>query len=41
MRRPYPTPDSCNTVGNFCFEVSLAYRRGERPHRVNEAGVTC
>jgi hypothetical protein len=26
--------DSSNAVGNFCFEVSLSYRRGERPRRV-------
>lgn len=33
--------DSSNAVGNFCFEVSLSYRRGERPFRVNDAGLTC
>jgi hypothetical protein len=33
--------DSSNAVGNFCFEVSLSYRWGERPYRVNDAGVTC
>jgi hypothetical protein len=26
--------DSSNAVGNFCFDVTLAYRRVERPHRV-------
>ena len=26
--------DSSNAVGNFCFEVSLSYRRAERPRRV-------
>jgi hypothetical protein len=26
--------DSSNAVGNFCFEVSLGYRRLERPPRV-------
>jgi len=25
--------DSSNAVGNFCFEVSLSYRRVERPWR--------
>ena len=33
--------DSSNAVGNFCFEVSLSYRRGDRPYRVNNAGLTC
>jgi cephalosporin-C deacetylase len=33
--------DSSNAVGNFCFEASLAYQRGERPRRVNDAGLTC
>jgi uncharacterized membrane protein YeiH len=28
--------DSSNAVGNFCFEVSLDYRRVERPRRVSE-----
>jgi len=28
--------DSSNAVGNFCFEVSLSYRRAERPRRVTE-----
>ena len=26
--------DSSNAVGNFCFDVSLSYRRVERPRRV-------
>jgi hypothetical protein len=26
--------DSSNAMGNFCFEVSLSYRRLERPPRV-------
>lgn len=30
------TYDSSNAVGNFCFEVSLGYRRVERPGRVAE-----
>jgi streptogramin lyase len=29
--------DSSNAVGNFCFEVSLSYRRAERPRRVSES----
>jgi len=29
--------DSSNAVGNFCFEVSLSYRRAERPRRVTES----
>jgi hypothetical protein len=28
--------DSSNAVGNFCFEVSLGYRRVERPRRVSK-----
>jgi hypothetical protein len=28
------TDDSSNTMGNFCFEVSLSYRRLERLPRV-------
>jgi len=28
--------DSSNAVGNFCFEVSLSYRRVERPRRVSK-----
>jgi hypothetical protein len=28
------TDDSSNAMGNFCFEVSLGYRRLERPPRV-------
>jgi hypothetical protein len=28
------TDDSSNAVGNFCFEVSLSYRRLERLPRV-------
>ena len=27
--------DSSNTMGNFCFEVSLSYRRLERLPRVS------
>ena len=27
--------DSSNAVGNFCFEVSLSYRRVELPRRVS------
>jgi hypothetical protein len=26
--------DSSNASGNFCFEVTLGYRRCERPRRV-------
>ena len=33
--------DSSNAVGNFCFEVSLSYRRVERPRRVSASDVTC
>ena len=33
--------DSSNAMGNFCFDVSLSYRRVERPGRVSKAGVTC
>src|ERR1700681_1452201 len=29
--------DSSNAVGNFCFEVSLSYRRVELPRRVSAA----
>ena len=29
------TDDSSNAVGNFCFEVSLSYRRVELPRRVS------
>jgi hypothetical protein len=29
--------DSSNAVGNFDFEVSLSYRRAERPRRVRES----
>jgi hypothetical protein len=36
MRRPYPTRDSSNAVGNFSFEVSLGYRRVERLRRVSK-----
>ena len=32
---PQLRDDSSNTVGNFCFEVSLSYRRVERPRRVS------
>ena len=28
---PYRAHDSSNTSGNFCFEVTLGYRRCERP----------
>jgi hypothetical protein len=42
VRRVRPTPgsrqDSSNAVGNFCFEVSLGYRRVERPRRVPDQG---
>ena len=31
------TDDSSNAVGNFCFEVSLSYRRVELPRRVSAA----
>ena len=43
VRRPVTgTPqgrrdDSSNAVGNFCFEVSLSYRRVELPRRVSAA----
>jgi hypothetical protein len=30
MRPGYPTVYAPNTVGNFCFEVTLGYRRVER-----------
>ena len=33
--------DSSNAMGNFCFDVSLSYRRVERPGRVSKAGMTC
>jgi hypothetical protein len=29
--------DSSNAMGNFCFDVSLDYRRVERPRRVPES----
>src|SRR3954451_18893349 len=32
--RQHRRNDSSNAVGNFCFEVSLCYRRVERPRRV-------
>jgi hypothetical protein len=28
--------DSSNAVGNFCFDVTLSYRRLERPRRVRK-----
>ena len=28
--------DSSNAMGNFCFEVSLSYRRAERLPRVTD-----
>jgi FixJ family two-component response regulator len=34
--RTVESHDSPNAVGNFCFEVSLSYRRVERPRRVSE-----
>ena len=38
MRPGYPTDDSSNAVANFCFEVSLGYRRLERlPHAPAES----
>ena len=36
-RRPAAERDSSNAVGNFCFEVSLSYRRVELPRRVSAA----
>jgi len=33
--------DSSNAMGNFCFDVSLSYRRVERPGRVSKADMTC
>jgi len=32
--RQHRSQDSSNAVGNFCFEVSLSYRRVELPRRV-------
>jgi hypothetical protein len=32
------TEDSSNAMGNFVFEVSLSYRRLERPSRVTDGG---
>ena len=33
--------DSSNAMGNFCFDVSLSYRRVERPRRVSGCDETC
>jgi len=36
MRRPYPTHLAPNAMGNFEFDVTLSYRRLERPRRVSK-----